>query len=150
MLCNRCTKQMPCVWPQLQLMDCRLPEWFSSTSEPLYFQASASLCFRYGPEGFTFFTNYGSRKASELDANPRAALVFYWEALNVSTLGKGLLWSQTRWIKTSIFLMQRSIRVEGKVGRVPEKESNDYFHSRWSMIIWAVRALVFCQLHLEL
>ena len=28
-------------------------------------------------------------------------------------------------------LMQRSIRVEGKVGRVPEQESNDYFHSRF-------------------
>merc|ERR1711936_606896 len=64
------------------------------------------LLKKYGPEGFTFFTNYGSRKAGELDANPRAALVFYWEALN------------------------RSIRVEGKVGRVPEQESNDYFHSR--------------------
>ena len=47
------------------------------------------LYFRYGPEGFTFYTNYGSRKASELDANPRVALVFYWEALNVSILGKG-------------------------------------------------------------
>jgi len=64
------------------------------------------LLKKYGPEGFTFYTNYGSRKAGELDANPRAALVFYWEALN------------------------RSIRVEGKVGRVPEQESNDYFHSR--------------------
>merc|ERR1712210_261887 len=52
------------------------------------------LLKKYGPEGFTFYTNYGSRKASELDTNPRAALVFYWEALN------------------------RSIRVEGKVGRV--------------------------------
>merc|ERR1719464_2656764 len=64
------------------------------------------LLKKFGPEGFTFYTNYGSRKASELDANPRAALVFYWEALN------------------------RSIRVEGKVGRVPEQESDDYFHSR--------------------
>merc|ERR1712037_335858 len=42
------------------------------------------LLKKYGPEGFTFYTNYGSRKASELDANPRAALVFYWEALNRS------------------------------------------------------------------
>ena len=46
------------------------------------------LLKKYGPEGFTFFTNYTSRKAGELDTNPRAALVFYWEALNRSvTLG---------------------------------------------------------------
>merc|ERR1711962_1703335 len=64
------------------------------------------LLKKYGPEGFTFYTNYTSRKAAELDANPRAALMFYWEPL------------------------QRSIRVEGKVARVPEKESRDYFQSR--------------------
>ena len=46
-----------------------------------------SLYFRFGPkEGFTFYTNYGSRKASELDSNPRAALLLYWEALDVSIL----------------------------------------------------------------
>jgi len=31
--------------------------------------------------GFVFYTNYRSRKARELDANPFAALVFYWEPL---------------------------------------------------------------------
>src|SRR6516225_6534848 len=31
--------------------------------------------------GFTFFTNYDSRKARELDANPFAALVFFWHEL---------------------------------------------------------------------
>jgi pyridoxamine 5'-phosphate oxidase len=34
-----------------------------------------------GPEGFVFFTNYGSRKGTELAANPRAALLFFWDAL---------------------------------------------------------------------
>ena len=29
------------------------------------------LLKKYGPEGFTFYTNYTSRKAAELDANPR-------------------------------------------------------------------------------
>jgi len=61
---------------------------------------------RFGPEGFTFYTNYGSRKAGELDSNPRAALVFYWEPL------------------------KRSVRVEGTVSRVPEEESDEYFHTR--------------------
>ena len=64
------------------------------------------LLKKYGPEGFTFYTNYTSRKAGELDSNPRAALVFYWEPL------------------------QRSVRVEGKVERVGEEESTNYFHSR--------------------
>merc|ERR1711990_249219 len=65
--------------------------------------------FSYGPEGFTFYTNYGSRKASELDANPRAALLFYWEALN------------------------RQIRVEGKVYRVPDatEEALQKFGADW-------------------
>ena len=60
----------------------------------------------FGRDGFRFFTNYGSRKAAELDANPRAALTFYWEPLN------------------------RSVRVEGAVSRLPEDVSEAYFHSR--------------------
>jgi pyridoxamine 5'-phosphate oxidase len=35
----------------------------------------------FGEDGFTFFTNYGSRKARDLFANPYASLVFYWPAL---------------------------------------------------------------------
>jgi len=65
------------------------------------------LLNKYGPEeGFTFYTNYGSRKASELDTNPRVALVFYWEALN------------------------RQIRVEGEVCRVPEQVGEEELE-RW-------------------
>lgn len=64
------------------------------------------LLKKFGKEGFTFFTNYTSRKAEELDSNPRAALVFYWEPL------------------------QRSVRVEGSVMRVDVSESESYFHSR--------------------
>jgi len=64
------------------------------------------LLKKYGPEGFTFYTNYTSRKADELESNPRAALVFYWEPL------------------------KRSVRVEGQVERVPTEESKAYFHSR--------------------
>ncbi|KAI3364924.1 hypothetical protein L3Q82_001104 [Scortum barcoo] len=60
----------------------------------------------YSNEGFRFFTNYESRKASELESNPYACLVFYWEPLN------------------------RQIRIEGKVERIPFQSSCDYFHSR--------------------
>jgi pyridoxamine 5'-phosphate oxidase len=56
--------------------------------------------------GFVFFTNYDSRKARELEANPRAALVFYWPELD------------------------RQIRIEGRVERVSAEESDVYFQSR--------------------
>ncbi len=56
--------------------------------------------------GFVFYTNYASRKARELDANPRASLVFHWASL------------------------QRQVRVEGTVTRVSAQESDAYFASR--------------------
>lgn len=57
-------------------------------------------------DGFTFFTNYASRKATELAANPRAALVFYWPAL------------------------ARQVCVRGSVTKVSRSESEAYFRSR--------------------
>jgi len=57
-------------------------------------------------DGFVFFTNYGSQKAAELDANPRAALCFHWAVL------------------------QRQVRVSGSVARVSEEESAAYFATR--------------------
>merc|ERR1712128_324890 len=42
------------------------------------------LLKKFGKEGFTFFTNYTSRKAGELDSNPEASLVFYWPPLKRS------------------------------------------------------------------
>lgn len=56
--------------------------------------------------GFTFFTNYHSRKARELEANPYAALVFYWPALH------------------------RQVRVAGPVERVSAAEADAYFATR--------------------
>jgi|SRR4051812_17159927 pyridoxamine 5'-phosphate oxidase len=56
--------------------------------------------------GLVFYTNYGSRKGAELDANPRAALVLYWA------------------------LLERQVRVEGRVERVSREESAAYFASR--------------------
>src|SRR4051794_41487670 len=59
-----------------------------------------------GADGFVFFTGYDSRKGRELDANPRAALLFYWDPSG------------------------RQIRVEGVVERVGADESDAYFASR--------------------
>lgn len=56
--------------------------------------------------GFTFFTNYESRKAGELEENPRAALCFHWKELD------------------------RQVRVTGSVTRVSEEESRAYFVTR--------------------
>jgi pyridoxamine 5'-phosphate oxidase len=56
--------------------------------------------------GITFFTNYGSRKALELERNPRAALLFYWPELG------------------------RQVRIEGRVRRAERADSVAYAHSR--------------------
>ena len=60
----------------------------------------------FDERGFVFFTGYESRKGAELAANPRAALLFHWDALG------------------------RQVRVEGTVERVSEAESDAYFRSR--------------------
>ena len=56
--------------------------------------------------GFVFFTNYESKKGVELAANPRAALLFFWDALD------------------------RQVRIEGTVERVTDAESDAYFATR--------------------
>lgn len=56
--------------------------------------------------GFVFYTNYGSRKARELETNPFAALTFYWPEL------------------------VRQVRVEGSVQRVGPEQSQAYFRTR--------------------
>ena len=56
--------------------------------------------------GFVFYTNYQSRKGTELSENPRACLLFYWP----------LLW--------------RQVRIEGDLEKVSAEESESYFQSR--------------------
>jgi pyridoxamine 5'-phosphate oxidase len=56
--------------------------------------------------GFVFFTGYVSRKAGELEANPRAALLFHWDQLG------------------------RQVRIEGRVECVAGQESDAYFATR--------------------
>lgn len=56
--------------------------------------------------GFVFYTNYESRKGKELEHNPYAAMLFYWPEL------------------------ERQVRIEGKVARIAQEESEAYFNSR--------------------
>jgi pyridoxamine 5'-phosphate oxidase len=58
------------------------------------------------PTGFTFFTNYESNKAKAMAENDKVSLTFYWEPL------------------------VRQVRVEGRVSKLPEAESEEYFLSR--------------------
>ncbi len=60
----------------------------------------------FDQRGFTFFTNYESRKGRELDSNPFAALLFYWIEL------------------------ERQVRIEGRVERITDAENDAYYNSR--------------------
>ena len=59
-----------------------------------------------GERGFTFFTNYESRKGHDLTANPHASLVLFWPEL------------------------ERQICIAGSVSKVSRAESKKYFDSR--------------------
>merc|ERR1711990_1299141 len=56
--------------------------------------------------GLTFFTNYESKKSLQMVENPNVAVTFWWT------------------------LMERSVRVEGKVSKITDKENDDYYNSR--------------------
>jgi pyridoxamine 5'-phosphate oxidase len=60
----------------------------------------------YDAHGFVFYTNYRSRKGRELGRNARATLLFYWGEL------------------------ERQVRIEGRVAKLPARESDDYFATR--------------------
>lgn len=56
--------------------------------------------------GFVFYTNYESRKGQELIDNPHASLVFWWG------------------------ILERQVRIEGRVEKISDEETISYFHSR--------------------
>ncbi len=60
----------------------------------------------YSEDGFVFFTNYMSRKGTEMAANAHASLLFWWDKL------------------------ERQIRIEGAVEKISEVDSDNYFASR--------------------
>ena len=64
------------------------------------------LLKEHGPTGFVFYTNYDSRKGRELEKNPHAALVFWFQTL------------------------EKQIRIEGRMKRLSEAASDAYFATR--------------------
>lgn len=96
--------------------------WFSTALEADLPEPNAMTLATVGPDGkpsarivllkalddrgFTFFTNYTSRKGREMDGNPGVALVFLWHEL------------------------ERQVRVEGRAERVTDAESDEYYRVR--------------------
>ena len=64
------------------------------------------LLKEFNDNGFIFFTNYKSRKGSELLSNPKLEALFFWKEI------------------------ERQVRISGKAKKITSKESEDYFHSR--------------------
>lgn len=60
----------------------------------------------FNGDGFSFYTNYLSRKGKEIAKNPLGALIFFWDTL------------------------ERQVRVEGTIEKLSREESEKYFHSR--------------------
>ncbi|SRR5579871_1736144 len=60
----------------------------------------------YDGKGFVFYTNYQSRKSRDLSRHPAASLLFFWPQLS------------------------RQVRIDGRVRKVADRESDDYFQSR--------------------
>lgn len=56
--------------------------------------------------GFVFFTNYDSAKGRHIAENPNVSLLFFWKEL------------------------ERQVRIDGRIEKVPAEESDIYFHSR--------------------
>jgi len=86
----------------------QLPEAMTLATATTNGKPSARLVLlkQVDEEGFVFYTNYCSSKAHDLEANPFAALVFYWPQL------------------------ERQVRIEGTVTRTSAAESDNYFRSR--------------------
>jgi pyridoxamine 5'-phosphate oxidase len=101
-------RQFAAWYEQAQAADMRMPEAaaLATASADCAPSVRMVLVKRFDERGFVFFSNYASRKARELAANPRAALAFYWDPLG------------------------RQVRVEGAVERTSAEESADYVRDR--------------------
>ncbi len=96
-----------------ELREADLPEWFEtnamviSTSDSEHHVASRVVLLKsISKDGFTFFSNYRSAKARQLEENSNAALNFFWP------------------------MMDRQVRVEGHVRKATPEVSDEYFQAR--------------------
>ena len=96
--------------------------WFANAAESLITEPNAMTIATIGADGapdarvvllkgvdargFTFFTDYRSRKGQDLEAHPQAALVFFWQEL------------------------ERQVRIRGTVVKLSAEESGAYYESR--------------------
>jgi pyridoxamine 5'-phosphate oxidase len=60
----------------------------------------------FDESGFIFFTNYESRKGKEIAETKKGTLLFFWD------------------------ILERQVRIEGKIKKIPREDSETYFHSR--------------------
>ena len=78
-----------------------------STATPEGRPSSRVVLMRgFDERGFVFYTNYQSRKGREIEENPHAAMCFFWQP------------------------MERQVRIEGRIEKTTEAESDDYFRGR--------------------
>ena len=93
-----------------QALEAEIPEanamTLATVSSNLRPSTRVVLIKGYDEQGIVWFTNYDSRKGRELAGNPFAALQFHWVEL------------------------ERVVRIEGRVEKISEAESDTYYHSR--------------------
>ena len=96
-------------WLQ-EAISCEVPEpnamTLATVASNLRPSTRVVLIKGYDERGITWYTNYDSRKGHELAGNPYAALQFHWVE------------------------MERLVRIEGRVEKLSDMESDEYFHSR--------------------
>ncbi|KAK5964836.1 Pyridoxamine 5'-phosphate oxidase [Trichostrongylus colubriformis] len=79
---------------------------FSTVGKDMRPSSRVVLLKAYNADGFSFYTNYNSRKGRELQENPYACMLFYWPVVN------------------------RQVRVEGKVSKLSKEAAVEYWNSR--------------------
>lgn len=79
---------------------------FATVSKSGIPSARVVLLKEFDETGFTFFTNYLSRKGKDLNENPNAAILFWWKEF------------------------ERQVRIEGKIEKISKEESVKYFNVR--------------------
>lgn len=93
-----------------QAVDLNLPDANAMTLATVSAEGKPSarilLLKDFNEKGFCFFTNYNSRKGSDIEANPNGAMVFFWPEL------------------------ERQIRIEGRIEKLESELSDEYFFER--------------------